>query len=149
VPIVVIHHSSDKEERNTYLGSTFIRASLDAGYFVETTKDPRDDDRHLVELYSIKGRRGGAPTLAMQLDFSTGRYWKVDSPHDEQKREPMQIIAELIRQHPSWVKERLIAKSGLPRHKARKLLQLGEGRYWRRVQVGEKNWLRYELLEED
>jgi len=57
-----------------------IRASLDAGYFVETTKDPHDDDAHLVGLFSIKGRRGGGPTLAMRLDFEDGAYWKVDSP---------------------------------------------------------------------
>ena len=149
VPIIAIHHSSDKDDRNTYLGSTFIRASLDAGYFVETTKDPTDDDRQLVELYSIKGRRGGGPALAMQLDFSTGEYYKVDSPHEEEKREPMQILAEVIRKHPNSSKERVLEKSRLPRHKARKLLQLGEGKYWRAVPTGTKNHLRYELIEED
>jgi hypothetical protein len=149
VPIIVIHHSSDKDDRNTYLGSTLIRASLDAGYFVETTKDPTDDDRHLVELFSIKGRRGGGPALAMQLDFEEGAYWKVDSPHEEEKREPMQILAEVIREHPNSSKETVLAKSHLPRHKARKLLQLGEGKYWRAVPTGTKNHLRYELIEED
>ncbi len=149
VPIIVIHHSSDKDDRNTYLGSTFIRASLDAGYFVDTTKDPTDDDRHLVELFSIKGRRGGGPTLAMRLDFEEGTYWKVDSPHEEEKREPMQILAEVIRKHPKSPKETVLEKSHLPRHKARKLLQLGEGKYWRAVPTGTKNHLRYELIEED
>lgn len=148
VPIIAIHHSSDKEERNTYLGSTFIRASLDAGYFVETTKDPRNGDRQLVEFYSIKGRRGGMPELSMQLDFSEGSYTKVRSTHEEAKREPMQMLADAIQKHPRMVKEELIAQSGLPRHKARKLLQLGEGKYWRAFKVGDKNRLRYELLEE-
>ena len=149
VPIIAIHHSSDKDDRNTYLGSTFIRASLDAGYFVETTKDPTNDDRHLVELYSIKGRRGGGPTLAMQLDFEEGAYWKVESPHEEEKREPMEILAEVIRKHPNSPKETVLAKSHPPRHKARKLLQLGEEKYWRAVPTGTKNHLRYELIEED
>jgi hypothetical protein len=149
VPIIAIHHSSDKDDRNTYLGSTFIRASLDAGYFVETTKDPTDDDRHLVELFSIKGRRGGGPTLAMRLDFEEGEYWKVESPHEEEKREPMQLLVEVIRKHPHASKEIVLAKSHLPRHKARKLLQLGEGKYWRAVATGTKNHLRYELIEED
>jgi len=149
IPIVAIHHSSDKDDRNTYLGSTFIRASLDAGYFVETTKDPRDVDRQLVEFYSIKGRRGGLPTLSMQLDFGNGSYRKVRSTHEEAKREPMEILANVIKAHPRIVKEELIAKSKLPRHKARQLLQLGEGKYWRAVKVGDKNHLRYELLEEE
>ena len=149
VPIIAIHHSSDKGERNTYLGLTFIRASLDAGYFVETTKDPRDGDRQLVEFYSIKGRRGGMPELSMQLDFSDRTYWRVHSTHEEAKREPMQMLADTIRKHPRMVKEELVARSGLPRHKARKLLQLGEGKYWRAVKVGDKNRLRYELLKED
>jgi len=149
IPIVVIHHASDKDGRNTYLGSTLIRASLDAGYFVETTKDPTDNDRQLVELYSIKGRRGGGPTLAMQLDFEDGDYWKVDSPHEEEKREPMQILADVIRKHPNCPKEKVLEKSHLPRHKARQLLQLGEGKYWRAVKTGTKNHLRYELIEED
>jgi hypothetical protein len=148
VPIIAIHHSSDKEERNTYLGSTFIRASLDAGYFVETTKDPRNADRQLVEFYSIKGRRGGLPGMSMQLDFSDGSYWKVASTHTEAKREPMQMLANAIEKHPLLVKEDLIAKSGLSRHKARKLLQLGEGKYWRVVKIGKKNRLRYELLKD-
>jgi hypothetical protein len=148
VPIIVIHHSSDKDDRNTYLGSTFIRASLDAGYFVETTKDPTDDDRHLVELFSIKGRRGGRPTLAIQLDFEEGAYWKVDSPHEEEKHEPMKVLADVIRKHPNSSKKTVLEKSHLPRHKARKLLQLGEGKYWRAVPAGTKNHLRYELIEE-
>jgi hypothetical protein len=148
VPVIAIHHSSDKDDRNTYLGSTFIRASLDAGYFVETTKDPRNGDRQLVEFYSIKGRRGGMPELSMQLDFADGTYLKVHSTHEEAKREPMQILADVIENNPRMVKEQLIAKSGLPRHKARKLLQLGEGKYWRVVKVGDKNRLCYELLNE-
>jgi hypothetical protein len=149
VPIIAIHHSSDKDDRNTYLGSTFIRASLDAGYFVETTKDPRNSDRQLVEFYSIKGRRGGMPELSMQLDFSDGSYRRVNSTREEEKREPMQILADTIQNHPRMVKEELIAKSGLPRHKARKLLQLGEGKYWRTVKIGDKNRLCYELLKEN
>jgi hypothetical protein len=149
VPVIAIHHSSDKDDRNTYLGSTFIRASLDAGYFVETTKDPRNGDRQLVEFYSIKGRRGGMPELSMQLDFADGTYWKVRSTHEEAKREPMQILADVIESNPQIVKEELIARSKLPRHKARKLLQLGEGKYWRAVKVGDKNRLRYELLKEN
>lgn len=58
----------------------------------------------------------------------------------------MQVLADAIEKHPLLVKEHLIAKSGLPRHKARKLLQLGEGKYWRVVKIGKKNRLRYELL---
>ncbi len=148
VAIVVIHHSSDKEVRNQYLGSTFIRAALDAAYFVQTTKNPLNEDRQLVELQSIKSRRGSSPSLAMEVDFSSGTYEKVVSPHEQVKQEPMRILAELIRKRPDSTKERIIAKSGLGRHKARTLLQLGEGKYWKSVPAGNRNQLRYELIQE-
>jgi hypothetical protein len=55
----------------------------------------------------------------------------------------------VIRKHPNSSKKTVLEKSHLPWHKARKLLQLGEGKYWRAVPTGTKNHLRYELIEEE
>jgi RecA-family ATPase len=49
VPIILVHHSSDKDSRNTYLHSIHIRGAIDAGYFVKEKKaDPKTPHLHVL-----------------------------------------------------------------------------------------------------
>lgn len=118
IPIYVLHHSSDKDPRNIYLGSTLIRATLDAGHFIVAKKDPTDRDLRYITLTSIKSRRGGDITLAVQINWRTGEYEEWQSPIEGLRKK----LEAILERNPKISERKLEAKLGVSRWKIRKLL---------------------------
>jgi len=106
LPVIVLHHSSDKDDRNTYLGSTLIRAVIDTGYFVEAKEDINNEDIRYIELSNLKGRRGTKANLSIKVDWKEGTY---EREAYAPKEGVLEKYRELNKKHPG-VSQRDAAK---------------------------------------
>ena len=118
IPVYLLHHSSDKDSHNTYLGSTLIRAVLDAGHSIKAKKDAADPDVLNIVITSMKTRRTGDFRLALKVNWRTGTYEEYQSPDVALRKQ-----LERIRERYPDISEREIAKKlGITRWKLRTLL---------------------------
>lgn len=116
IPVILSHHSSDKDEANQYLGSTLIRSVLDAGHFVELTTDPENEDRQHITLSSMKARRTNRITFGIEVDWEQGTY----EPWTSQREKDAQKALEMAKA--GLTERRIAAKLGKSRKYVRRLL---------------------------
>jgi len=118
IPVYVLHHSSDKDPKNTYIGSTLIRAILDAGHFIKAKKDRANPDVRYITISSLKARRTGDFTLALKANWRTGEYEEWQSPNLALRKK----LERILEQFPDISERDAAKKLGVSRWKLRALL---------------------------
>lgn len=125
--VVVIHHSSDKTNAETYRGSSGIKAEADV--FATLTAEP---DTGLLTWTQIKNRGGKKISLTIRPDFSTGEFEQTDSPAAEEKRNEVSAIQELIESQPGISQNQIKESARLGFSTVKKILTANNGRLWRK-----------------
>ena len=131
--VVALHHKP-KSDGALYRGSSDIAGGVDTALAVS-----RDRTAGLLRVECFKSRFGEEFTLTLRPDLSaSGDFVVTSSPQADAEQADIDRLADTIRRHPGQPKRFIVETSGLPRARARALLERLDGQFWR-AQSGPSN----------
>lgn len=130
--VLVVHHVA-KSDGSTYRGSTALRGAFDCAWLQE-----QDEESGLLTLRCTKNRFGEKPTITIQPNFETGDFRLVDSPQWARRRDDIAKLYQIVAAEPGLSQNQIIAKAGLMKATAIRLLKEQVGRQWK-TEPGPRN----------
>jgi hypothetical protein len=123
---VALHHRP-KSETSRYRGSSDIAGGVDMAFSLS-----RDRKAGLLALECFKSRFVEEFSFTIRPELAErGEFVVTDAPAIVAAREDEERLAQVIRDKPGQTQADVVAASGIPRGRARSVLQQGEGRLWR------------------
>lgn len=132
--IVLIH--TRKHDKTKWYGTEDILAKADAMHTLIREKKPADPSRPVIQIKCFLKRHGGWSSFAIQPVVENGRltgFRKVEHPRKRKQRMEIELLREIIREHPDADQGELVArarKKGMGKSHAAKQLKKGAGKYW-------------------
>jgi replicative DNA helicase len=140
--VVILHHPA-KAEGSTGRGSSAIRGACDIAWLQELNEEG------LIILKCGKNRGGDKPTITIQPDFEAGRFRVTDSPAWSRQQEEIRKLYEIITIEAGLSTNQIIAKAGMMRTKATRLLKEQTGRLWKTAPGSRNSVLYFPLVLEN
>jgi hypothetical protein len=140
--VLFLHHRA-KSDQTKYRGSTDILAGVDVAYSIEVDKAHPG----IIKLECFKNRFGEESSVTIQPMLQHGKFVVVDDPAHKAWQDANRELQILIAAEPGLSQKQLIAKSGLPKHKAQQLLKAGHEKNWA-VKRGGRKTLHYYPLQQ-
>jgi hypothetical protein len=123
--VVALHHKP-KSEGSHYRGSSDIAGGVDTAWAVS-----RDRDAGLLRLECFKSRYAEEFSLTLRPELgSAGDFVVTDSPDASCEQTDIEKLAEAIRRTPGQSKRWIVGTAGVPRARARALLERFDGQRW-------------------
>jgi hypothetical protein len=142
--VVVLQHHKPKAEGTQYRGSSDIKAGVDVAFAVIYEKEQKT-----LTIQCFKNRFGEEPTMTVKPQLDNGEAFQVTEDQAlRREHEAEQKLREIIKDRPGLNQGEIVEMSGLPVHKTRSIMKLGENRLWR-TEPGPRGRLQYYPIEGD
>ncbi len=124
---VMAQHHKPKAEGAHYRGSSDIAGGVDTAFSVS-----RDRQAGILKLECFKSRFVEEFSIALRPDLTgTGDFVVTEAPEATAARDDAEKLAQTIRANPGLTQCEVLAASSLPKGRARAMLELFEGQFWR------------------
>lgn len=124
--VVALHHRA-KNETSRYRGSSDIAGGVDTAFAVS-----RDRQAGILKLDCFKSRYREEFSITLRPDLSdAGDFAVTESPEIATARDEAEKLALAIRSNPGRAQGELLAALGLPKGRARAMLEQFDGQLWR------------------
>jgi hypothetical protein len=136
--------TSQRPKGTQYRGSSDIKAGVDVAFAITCVKQEKT-----VSFQCFKNRFGEETRITIRPRLDDGGGFEVTSdPMILRQREAEAAVLGMIQGQPGISQSEIVKRAGLPVHKARSLLKIGEGTRWRTEQ-GPRGRLEYHALTAD
>jgi hypothetical protein len=139
--VVVLHHKP-KVEGAHYRGSSDIAGAVDTAFSIS-----RDREAGILKLECFKSRFVEEFSMTLRPDLvGEGKFVVTEAPEAAAERNEVEELAQTILANPGLTKGDVVARSGVPKGRARALLEQFDGQSWRSTK-GTHNSRRFFPLE--
>jgi hypothetical protein len=124
--VVALHHRA-KSETSRYRGSSDIAGGVDTAFAVS-----RDRQAGILKLDCFKSRFLEEFSITLRPDLAgVGDFVVTDAPETAAAKDDVEKLAQAIRANPGKAQGELLAALGLPKGRARAMLEQFDGQRWR------------------
>jgi hypothetical protein len=148
--VIVLHHSAkqntkpggNQKQRPSYRGSSDIYAGVDVAFNLSVD---RKTNPPTLTLECFKQRAIEEFTITIRPDFGHGRFEVISDSTVQQSEQDAENLKVLIHAKPGRNQEQLTKLSGLPEHRASRVLNSGINVHWKVKRPGGKTKTYYSL----